>query len=78
MVLLQDKSNEECMELQRKFEQTESTLSKGTMLSAAIGFAIYQPETDRSYDDVFHKADVRMYEKKIQMKREESEKKANV
>jgi len=78
VVLLQDKSNEECMELQRKFEQTESMLSKGTMLSAAIGFAIYQPETDRSYDDVFHKADVRMYEKKIQMKREESEKKANV
>ena len=78
VVLLQDKSYDECMELQRKFEQTESTLSKGTMLSAAIGFAIYQPETDRSYDDVFHKADVRMYEKKIQMKREESGKKADV
>lgn len=78
VVLLQDKSYEECMELQRKFEQIESMLSKGTMLSAAIGFAIYQPETDRSYDDVFHKADVRMYEKKIQMKREESGKKADV
>lgn len=75
VVLLQDKSYDECMELQRLFEQTESILSKGTIVSVAIGFAIFQPEEDSGYDDVFRRADARMYEKKIQMKCMESGKK---
>lgn len=77
-VLLQDKSYDECKELQQIFEQTESISSKGVMLSAAIGFAIYQPETDNCYEDVFRKADARMYEKKIWMKYTESGKKTDV
>lgn len=72
VVLLQDKSYEECMELQRMFEQTESISSKGSMVSAAIGFAIYNPEQDSGYEDVFRNADARMYEKKIRMKYMES------
>ncbi|MBR6536894.1 MAG: diguanylate cyclase [Lachnospiraceae bacterium] len=78
VVLLQDKSYEECMELQRMFEQMESISSKGSMVSAAIGFAIYNPEQDSGYEDVFRNADARMYEKKIRMKYMESGKETDV
>ena len=78
VVLLQDKSYEECMELQRMFEQMESISSKGSMVSAAIGFAIYNPEEDSGYEDVFRNADARMYEKKIRMKYMESGKETDV
>lgn len=77
-VLMQGKSYEECTELQRDFEQTEDTSSQGSVVSAAIGFAIYEPETDGGYDDVFRKADARMYEKKVQMKQGEGGKKSDV
>ena len=78
VVLLLDKSYDECMELQRMFEQMESISSKGSMVSAAIGFAIYNPEEDSGYEDVFRNADARMYEKKIRMKYMESGKETDV
>ena len=78
VVLLQDKSYDECMELQRMIEQMESISSKGSMVSAAIGFAIYNPGEDGGYEDVFRKADARMYEKKIRMKYMESGKETDV
>lgn len=39
-------------------------------ISAAIGYSIYNPETDNSVDDIFKRADQAMYQRKHEMKGE--------
>lgn len=67
-VLYRDKSYEECLNMQKRFEEEEKGDSDDVVVSAAIGFAVYKPEEDSTFEDVFKRADARMYEKKKQMK----------
>ncbi|MBR2591103.1 MAG: diguanylate cyclase [Clostridia bacterium] len=48
--------------------QADETLSPWEKISAAIGCAVYNPETDDSVEDVFNRADKAMYENKNKMK----------
>ena len=48
-------------------EQIEANLSRGEVV-ASLGLAEYQPGTDRSFRDVFSRADGLMYERKKQLK----------
>ena len=47
----------------------EDTHANSEKVSAAIGLADYNPETDKDVDDVFKRADKAMYERKHQMKK---------
>ena len=48
----------------------DSTLPPWEKISAAFGYALFEPENDRCADDVFNRADKNMYERKKQMKAE--------
>ena len=48
--------------------QDNPELSYWEKVSAAIGYAIYTPETDTSYDSIFKRADKNMYKNKKAMK----------
>ena len=52
--------------LHDRFRATESDLSRDPWerYSAAIGLAVYDPQTDESVDDVLRRADIAMYENK--------------
>ena len=39
-------------------------------MSAAIGYKVFDPQTDNKFSDVMKVADARMYEKKVQMKKD--------
>ena len=47
---------------------SDDSLAEWERTSAAIGFALYDDETDKCYDDVFVRADRAMYEHKARMK----------
>lgn len=53
-------------EMNRK--KANALLNPWEQVSAAIGFAVYDPNIDKSADDVFKRADKLMYENKIAMK----------
>ena len=48
-------------------EGVEENMRDGRVVVAS-GMAVYQPGVDTSYNDVFRKADRRMYERKMQLK----------
>ncbi len=49
---------------------SDESLPEWERISAAIGFALFDPELDTYYEDVFKRADMAMYEKKAGMKQE--------
>lgn len=53
---------------QLKERQENIELEYWEQTSAAIGYAVYDPKTDVSYDNVFKKADMEMYKAKKAMK----------
>ncbi|MBR4903645.1 MAG: GGDEF domain-containing protein [Selenomonadaceae bacterium] len=54
------------MEMERK--NTNALLEPWERVSAALGIAFYDPNIDKSADDVFKRADKEMYDNKIAMK----------
>ena len=54
-------------ELKKKTNKTID-VHDGENISAAVGFSTYNPEIDKSVDDVFKRADKAMYEHKRQLK----------
>lgn len=54
-------------ELKKKTSKTID-VHDGENISAAVGFSTYNPEIDKSVDDVFKRADKAMYEHKRQLK----------
>ena len=46
----------------------DKSLSKAEQASAAIGYALFDRKVDKEVDDVFRRADERMYQRKRQMK----------
>ena len=57
---LVDKSDEELDE--------DDELPQEEQVSAAIGYALYDPKVDKTVDDVFKRADEAMYKRKRSMK----------
>ena len=53
---------------QLKTRQKDSKLQYWDKISAAIGYAVYIPELDQGYEDIFKRADAEMYKAKIEMK----------
>ena len=47
---------------------TDESLEPWEKLSAAIGYAVYDPKTDKCVEDVLNRADEHMYEQKKKMK----------
>ena len=50
------------------FERSVEENMRDGRVVVASGMAVYQPGVDTSYNDVFRKADRRMYERKMQLK----------
>ncbi len=48
--------------------QSDSTLEYWGKTSAAIGYSLYDPEKDSSYENIFKRADAEMYKAKKEMK----------
>ncbi len=48
--------------------QSDSTLEYWEKTSAAIGYSLYDPEKDSSYENIFKRADAEMYKAKKEMK----------
>ena len=57
-------------ELKRKTNKTIN-VHDGENISAAVGFSTYNPQVDKTVDDVFKRADKAMYEHKRQLKNRE-------
>nr|MCR5053494.1 GGDEF domain-containing protein [Lachnospiraceae bacterium] len=66
-----DELIEEFYGITAKWEEDEN-LKPWEKTSAAIGYAVYDPEKDESIREVFNKADANMYDKKRRMKEEMS------
>ncbi len=75
-VILQNNDYNKIEDLQQEFNdrlkalQADSSLQPWEKLSAAFGYALYDPATDQCTDDVFKRADQNMYEHKKAMKAE--------
>lgn len=65
-----DMINELAKEFDRRIGQLneDESLPEYEKITAALGFAMFDEETDRCADDVFKRADKRMYEQKKKMK----------
>ena len=76
VVVLKDSAYNNAQELVRSFEEriqayqdTDSDeLRPWERISAAIGYALYDPQQDENVAGVFHRADNKMYEAKARMK----------
>lgn len=75
-VILKDENVEKADDLLARFrtvldgyDLSEQKDTKGH-LTVAVGFAKFEPDTDRNFDDVTRRADAEMYEHKRQMKAE--------
>ncbi|MBO5246689.1 MAG: diguanylate cyclase [Eubacterium sp.] len=68
-ILLKDASEEICQEKELLFRQRLGEYQGGLKLSAALGSAVYHPQTDLDYDALFRRADKEMYAKKIVMEK---------
>ncbi len=66
-----DELIEEFYDITAKWEEDEN-LKPWEKTSAAIGYAVYDPERDESIREVFNRADANMYDKKRRMKEEMS------
>ena len=60
-------------ELERDIAATQSRPDPWERVSAAAGFAVFDPAADRELESVFKRADQLMYERKKQMKAERTE-----
>ncbi|MGN0342751.1 MAG: diguanylate cyclase domain-containing protein [Roseburia sp.] len=67
-VILRDTGSVECIELEAAFERGLVEYSGEVKPSAAIGSAVYEKDTDDSYEKVFERADENMYARKLEMK----------
>lgn len=72
-VILQGNDYDKIEELDAAFRaavaaQEQAAEQPWQAVSAAVGYALYDPELDYSADDVFRRADQKMYEQKKQMK----------
>ena len=71
VVILENHDYEHLEELKEQFEQELQRLrDSGEPISAAAGYALYDPAVDRNIESVFQRADALMYERKKQMKAE--------
>ena len=74
LVVLENNDLEKADQLVSEFEQNIQEQSEDTSLppwervSTSIGYAVYDPEKDRTVEDVFHRADEKMYQRKVEMK----------
>ena len=74
VVILRGRDYHDIEALIKKFKETldkfakDSSLQPWERVSAAIGYALYNKETDSSIEDVFKRADEAMYECKTRMK----------
>ena len=73
LAILQNRDLVDLKELLEKFEeectnQSIETDKENIPVSIAKGFAMYDPEKDTSFIDVFNKADDAMYENKREIK----------
>jgi len=55
-------------EFQWKLREASEGKEPGQGVSAAAGYAVFDPSTDKKIEDAFTRADVAMYEKKKEMK----------
>lgn len=73
LVLVEDQEYEKRDELFRRLQdniaaEQEKDIEPWEKVSAAVGVAVYDAETDKSAKDVFDRADALMYENKLAMK----------
>ena len=69
-VVSYDILDEERLEYENRFRENLENQKGKVWLSASIGSATYQSQTDANYESVFNRADEDMYEKKLRMKEE--------
>lgn len=67
-VLMKNTGAEECRSLAEKFTDTLKNYKCSVHVSAAIGTAFYDKNSDGSYEAVFRRADQEMYKTKAEMK----------
>jgi diguanylate cyclase (GGDEF)-like protein len=72
VVLLKHSDLEELSVLREQFDQSiekaQMNANPWERVSAAVGYAVFDPETDKTMSDVFARADKLMYERKAAMK----------
>lgn len=68
VVLLPSAADDRSEELEELFEKKLKAYSGEVSPSAAMGWAVYQKDSDDNYGKVFERADERMYGKKLEMK----------
>ncbi|MDY3909243.1 MAG: diguanylate cyclase [Eubacterium sp.] len=67
-VVRMDADREECTRLKMEFMEKIKNPMDGVVLSAAVGSAVFDPNTDGSFESVFKRADGQMYQSKQEMK----------
>ncbi|MBQ9120316.1 MAG: diguanylate cyclase [Lachnospiraceae bacterium] len=67
-VLIPQADAEICEAFEESFAEALQNRSGGIRLSAAIGSAVFNPAIDSSYENVFQRADTKMYQRKQEMK----------
>ena len=75
-IILRNSDYDDVEALIKQFDENMMKLVSGENLkpwekiTAAVGYAVFDPEKDHCVEDVFRRADAAMYEKKVQMKTE--------
>lgn len=78
-IILRNSDYDDVEALIKQFDENMMKLVSGENLepwekiTAAVGYAVFDPEKDHCVEDVFRRADAAMYEKKVQMKTEGKE-----
>ena len=73
VTILKDDDYKRREELEKTFLKAVEENRKKGLVVVSSGMAVYMPETDGSFNDVFKRADALMYERKEQLKAEEKQ-----
>ena len=68
VVIMEELDYRDRDEIMRGFDADVDKNQKDGLVVIASGFSIYDPESDNSYNDVFMRADRKMYERKGYLK----------
>lgn len=67
-VILSNAAEEVCENYRKRFTEMVEHQKGKIWASASLGYAIYNPKKDSTYESVFNRADEDMYENKVRMK----------
>ena len=68
VVLLKGSDYEHRKELEESFKKTIEENKRNGLVVVSSGLAVYEPDSDQNYNDVFNRADQLMYECKKSLK----------